>query len=85
MESLLDILPLFVVVLSGFAVFQTRFDTIDPNMRSNWFFMHIGFFALAYAFFTAGSVAGILFLKETSLAKQKGDHLIALFFEETKI
>jgi ABC-type transport system involved in cytochrome c biogenesis permease subunit len=78
-KMLLDILPLFVVILSFFAVFQTRFDTIDPNMRSIWFFMHICFFVFGYAFFTAGSVAGVLFIRDRKLLYEVIQYRLMLY------
>jgi ABC-type transport system involved in cytochrome c biogenesis permease subunit len=78
-KLLLDTLPLFVVILSFFAVFQTRFDTIDPNMRSIWFFIHIGFFVLGYAFFTAGSVAGMIYLKEKAMLYELMQYRLTLY------
>jgi len=62
-RMLLDVLPLFVIFLSFFGLFQVRFDTIDPNMNSGWFSMYIIFFLLGYAFFTVSTVSGVMYIR----------------------
>ncbi|MBI4844482.1 MAG: cytochrome c biogenesis protein CcsA [Nitrospirae bacterium] len=76
---LLEILPLFVIIFSFFAVFQARFDTIDPNMRSKWFFIHIAFLIAGYALFAAGSAAGILYLKTRSALYETMQYRLTLY------
>ncbi len=63
LNMVLDVLPLFVILLSLFAVFQIRMDTVEPYMDSSWFYTHIVFFIFGYSFFAIGSIAGVLYLK----------------------
>ncbi len=79
LNMVLDVLPLFVVVLSGFAVFQEIIDTIDPNMNSIWFFVYISFFIAGSSFFVCSSIAGMLYLKESSVLYETIQHRLALF------
>lgn len=64
---LLNTLPLFVVIFCFFAVFEERFDTIEPYMSSPWFYIHITLFILGYSLLATGSVAGLFFLKENAI------------------
>ena len=79
LNMLLNTLPLFVVILSFFAVFQVRMDSIDPNMNSKWFFTHIIFLILGYSFLTVSSVAGIFYLRDKSLLHEMIQYRLALF------
>ncbi len=79
LNMLLEVLPLFVVVLSGFAIFQEVIDTIDPNMNSIWFYIYIIFFIAGCSFFVISSIAGILYLKERSMLFETIQHRSALF------
>jgi ABC-type transport system involved in cytochrome c biogenesis permease subunit len=79
LNMLLDVLPLFVVVLSGFAIFQEIIDSIDPNMNSIWFYLYIIFFIAGCSFFVVSSIAGVLYLKERSVLYETIQHRFALF------
>jgi ABC-type transport system involved in cytochrome c biogenesis permease subunit len=79
LNELLSTLPLFVVILSFFAVFQVRMDSIDPNMNSPWFFAHIIFLICGYSLLTVSSVAGILYLRARSLMHELIQYRLALF------
>lgn len=79
LNMLLTTLPLFVVILSFFAVFQGRLDTIDPNMNSRWFSVHIIFLILGYSFFTVSAIAGIVYLKEKSVIHEMLQYRLVLF------
>jgi ABC-type transport system involved in cytochrome c biogenesis permease subunit len=79
LNIILDVLPLFVVVLSGFAIFQEIIDTIDPNMNSIWFYVYIIFFIAGASLFVISSIAGILYLKERSALYETIQHRFALF------
>ncbi len=78
-DILLYILPLYVVILSFFAVFQERLDTVDPNMNSKWFYTYIIFLIAGFALFTASSVAGIMYLKERSAVHETLQYRLVLF------
>jgi ABC-type transport system involved in cytochrome c biogenesis permease subunit len=78
-DKLLGVLPVFVVILSFFAVFQERLDTIDPNMNSMWFYAHIIFLILGFSFLTVSSVAGILYLREKSISYEMLQYRLVLF------
>ncbi len=79
LNMLLDVLPLFVIILSIFALFQDVIDTIDPNMNSTWFYVYIIFFIAGCSLLTASTVAGVLYLKEKSLRFETIQHRFALF------
>jgi ABC-type transport system involved in cytochrome c biogenesis permease subunit len=79
LNMLLNTIPLFVVILLFFAVFQVRMDTIDPNMNSKWFFAHIIFLILGYSLFTVGSAAGIFYLKDKSILHEMLQYRLLLF------
>ena len=79
LNVLLDILPLFVVFLSLLAVFQSRIDTIEPNMNSKWFYVYIIFFISGFFFFTVSSIAGILYLREKSILYEVIQYRLSLF------
>lgn len=78
-NMLLNILPLFVIVFCFFAVFEERFDTVEPYMNSRWFFMHIVLFILGYSLLTMGSVTGVLFLKEKAMQYELIQYRCILF------
>ena len=79
LNMLLNVLPLFVVGLSVFAVFQERIDTIDPNMNSEWFYVYIIFFIAGCSFFAGSTIAGVLYLMESSVLYDAIQHRFALF------
>ncbi len=79
LNILLDTLPLFVVFLSILAVFQSRIDTIEPNMSSKWFYIYIIFFMSGFFFFTVSSIAGILYLREKSILYEVMQYRLSLF------
>jgi ABC-type transport system involved in cytochrome c biogenesis permease subunit len=79
LNMLLNTLPLFVIILSFFAVFQGRLDMIDPNMSSKWFYVHIIFLIMGYAFFIASTVAGIIYLREKSALFEVLQYRLVLF------
>ncbi len=79
LNLLLDVLPLFVVALSFFAVFQEIIDTVDPNMNSIWFYLYISFFTAGCSFFVTSSVAGVLYLKESSVLYETVQYRFTLF------
>lgn len=79
LNMLLDVLPLFVVALSVFAIFQESIDTIDPNMNSKWFYVYIIFFIAGCSFFVVSSIAGVLYLKERSVLYETIQYRFALF------
>jgi ABC-type transport system involved in cytochrome c biogenesis permease subunit len=79
LNLILDTLPLFVIILSLFAVFQGRMDTIDPNMNSGWFYAHIIFLILGYAFFTVSTAAGIIYLRKKSVIYELIQYRLTLF------
>jgi ABC-type transport system involved in cytochrome c biogenesis permease subunit len=79
LNMILNTLPLFVVVLSFFAAFQVRMDSIDPIMNSKWFFAHIIFLILGYSLLTISSVAGILYLRDKSILHEMIQYRLALF------
>jgi ABC-type transport system involved in cytochrome c biogenesis permease subunit len=68
-----------VVILSFFAVFQGRLDTIDPNMNSRWVYAHIIFLILGFTFLTISSVAGCLYLREKSVSYEMLQYRLVLF------
>lgn len=61
---LYPVLPLFVVTLCFFSLFQEKMDTIEPNMNTGWFYLHMALFVSGYALLTAGSAAGIFHFAE---------------------
>ena len=79
LNLVLDVLPLLVILLSLFAVFQGRMDTIDPVMNSGWFYSHIIFLVLGYAFFTAGTAVGIIYLRKKSIVHEVIQYRLTLF------
>jgi ABC-type transport system involved in cytochrome c biogenesis permease subunit len=79
LNLLLSVLPLFVIMLSLFALFQVRMDTIDPYMNSGWFYAHIIFLIAGYVFFTVSAVAGILYLKEKTVLYEAMQYRMSLF------
>jgi ABC-type transport system involved in cytochrome c biogenesis permease subunit len=79
LNLLLDTLPLFVIMLSLFAVFQGRRDTIEPSMNSVWFFVHLIFHILGYAFFTISTVVGIIYLRKKSIIHEMIQYRLTLF------
>ncbi len=79
LNQILDILPLFVIILSLFAVFQPRMDTTEPSMDSVWFFVHLIFHILGYAFFTVSTVAGIIYLRKKSVVYEMIQYRLTLF------
>jgi|Deesub1362A_J573_1020465.scaffolds.fasta_scaffold00361_40 ABC-type transport system involved in cytochrome c biogenesis permease subunit len=79
LNMLLDTLPLFVILLCFFAVFQIRMDSIEPYMESKWFYMHIVFLIIGYAFFILSSVAGISYLRGKALTHETLQYRLALF------
>ena len=79
LKMLMDTIPLFVVLLSFFAVFQERMDSIDPNMNSIWFYLYIIFFILGFSSFTVSAIAGIFYLRERSVLHEMTQYRAALF------
>ena len=79
MNMLLSIMPLFVITLSLFALFQVRMDTIDPYMDSGWFYAHIIFLIGGYVFFTISTVTGIFYLKEKTVLHEVIQYRMSLF------
>ncbi len=79
LNLLLNVLPLFVIALSVFAVFQERIDTIDPNMNSKWFYIYIIFFIAGSSFLVSSSIAGVLYLKDNSMLYETIQYRFALF------
>jgi ABC-type transport system involved in cytochrome c biogenesis permease subunit len=78
-NMLLDVLPLFVIILSVCAVFQGRMDTISPNMNSKWFYLHIILFIAGFSLFTISTVAGIFYLKGKSVLHEIIQYRMGLF------
>jgi ABC-type transport system involved in cytochrome c biogenesis permease subunit len=78
-DTVLTILPVFIVILSFFGLFQVRMDSIDPNMNSIWFFVHIIFFVLGYAYFTISTVAGIIYVIKKDQRFELLQYRLALF------
>jgi ABC-type transport system involved in cytochrome c biogenesis permease subunit len=79
LNMILDVLPLFVILLSLFAVFQIRMDSIEPYMDSSWFYMHIIFLILGYSLFTISSIAGISYLRNRIALYEMIQYRLALF------
>jgi ABC-type transport system involved in cytochrome c biogenesis permease subunit len=78
-DMILSILPVFVVILSFFGLFQVRMDSVDPNMNSIWFFVHIIFFVLGYAYFTLGTAAGIFYIMKKDPLYEVLQYRLTLF------
>lgn len=64
LNLLFNILPMFIITLCFFSLFQERINTIEPNMNSAWFYAHMILFVIGYSLLITGSATGILYLKE---------------------
>jgi len=79
LNMILDTLPLFVIILSLFAVFQIRMDSIEPYMDSRWFYIHIIFMILGYSLFIISSITGISYIRAEQMALEVIQYRLALF------
>jgi ABC-type transport system involved in cytochrome c biogenesis permease subunit len=79
LNLILDTIPMFAIMLSLFAVFQVRMDTIDPTMNSGWFYGHIIFLILGYVFFTVSTAVGIIYLRKKSVVHEVIQYRLTLF------
>ncbi len=76
--GLYTVLPLVVVILCFFALFQERMDTIEPNMNSPWFYLYSALFIAGYALLTAGSAAGAFALMEQNASSEAIQYRLTL-------
>jgi len=78
LATLLNVLPVFVIILCFFGVFQDRVDTIEPNMNTLWFPLYMTLFIAGYGMLTLGAVAGIFFLFVRNESYERMQHRIVL-------
>jgi ABC-type transport system involved in cytochrome c biogenesis permease subunit len=69
-SGIMNILPLLPILFVLLAVFQDRIDTINPNMNSHWFYIHMIFYVIGFALMGIGSVLGALYLKDSDRSKE---------------
>ncbi len=69
-------LSLLLLVFSG--ALLRRGDGLQPLFESSWFPLHVGLVVLGYAFFALAFIAGVMYLLQERMLKNK--HLSALFF-----